>query len=276
MLAGPALTGPQLLPTAFTSLTDPCLPSFWNTGYPAMAGLIAMTAVFFVVSIEMTFSTMNGGSMGGCHGGPGAGYQVLVPPASPPSPPSPRSFDRRHHHRQSQQQQRPQRRGSSASTASLARPLHRTRRSGSIGRQLSHIELGVGGVPHAEAVSSDDSDGGDSVDSDVTEGGATELRSLNASSRKRSGSDSSARGPRCPPVAGGVRLTEEQQQKKNLLQVLLLEAGILFHSVFIGGFPPSDLCSVVYASNRPTRRHGLVGCNGLQLYRPADRHRIPP
>lgn len=30
------------------------------------------------------------------------------------------------------------------------------------------------------------------------------------------------------------RLTDAQQQQKNLLQVMLLEAGILFHSVFIG------------------------------------------
>ncbi|KAA8905472.1 Zinc/iron permease [Sphaerosporella brunnea] len=44
----------HLLPTAFTSLTDPCLPSFWNQGYPAMAGLIAMVSVFVVVSIEIT------------------------------------------------------------------------------------------------------------------------------------------------------------------------------------------------------------------------------
>jgi len=29
-------------------------------------------------------------------------------------------------------------------------------------------------------------------------------------------------------------LTEAQQQQKNLLQVMLLEAGILFHSIFIG------------------------------------------
>ncbi|KAI4272499.1 MAG: hypothetical protein L6R35_006480 [Caloplaca aegaea] len=27
----------HLLPTAFVSLTDPCLPAFWNEGYPAMA-----------------------------------------------------------------------------------------------------------------------------------------------------------------------------------------------------------------------------------------------
>ena len=58
----------QLLPTAFVSLTDPCLPPFWNHGYPAMAGLISMCAVFLVVTIEMTFSSINGEALGGCHG----------------------------------------------------------------------------------------------------------------------------------------------------------------------------------------------------------------
>ena len=33
-----------------------------------MAGLISMCAVFLVVTIEMTFSSINGESLGGCHG----------------------------------------------------------------------------------------------------------------------------------------------------------------------------------------------------------------
>ncbi|CUS08916.1 unnamed protein product [Tuber aestivum] len=46
----------HLLPTAFISLTDPCLPGFWNDKYPAMAGAIAMMAVFFVTIVEMVFT----------------------------------------------------------------------------------------------------------------------------------------------------------------------------------------------------------------------------
>lgn len=46
----------HLLPTAFVSLTDPCLPPFWNEKYPAMAGAIALAAVFLIAVIEMTFS----------------------------------------------------------------------------------------------------------------------------------------------------------------------------------------------------------------------------
>src|SRR5690606_39057603 len=46
----------HLLPTAFISLLDPCLPAFWTEKYPAMPGAIAMAAVFFVTTIEMVFT----------------------------------------------------------------------------------------------------------------------------------------------------------------------------------------------------------------------------
>lgn len=45
----------HLLPTAFVSLGDPCLGSFWVTDYPAMPGAIALAAVFLVTVIEMVF-----------------------------------------------------------------------------------------------------------------------------------------------------------------------------------------------------------------------------
>ena len=46
----------HLFPTAFISLTDSCLGSFWNNDYPALAGVIALAAVFAVATIEMVFS----------------------------------------------------------------------------------------------------------------------------------------------------------------------------------------------------------------------------
>lgn len=46
----------HLLPTAFVSLTDPCLPPFFNESYPAFAGAIALASVFVITSIEMLFS----------------------------------------------------------------------------------------------------------------------------------------------------------------------------------------------------------------------------
>ena len=46
----------HLLPTAFVSLVDPCLPPFFNDDYPALAGAIALTAVFMITIAEMIFS----------------------------------------------------------------------------------------------------------------------------------------------------------------------------------------------------------------------------
>ncbi|KAL8973192.1 MAG: hypothetical protein Q9197_002455 [Variospora fuerteventurae] len=46
----------HLFPTAFVSLTDRCLPSFWTEDYPAMTGAIALAAVFAITIIEMLFS----------------------------------------------------------------------------------------------------------------------------------------------------------------------------------------------------------------------------
>jgi len=50
----------HLLPTAFISLTDPCLGSIWNA-YKPMAGVIAMVSVLIVVAIEMFLRTRGAG-----------------------------------------------------------------------------------------------------------------------------------------------------------------------------------------------------------------------
>ena len=189
-----------------------------------MAGLIAMISVFLVMVVEMSFSIMNGGSMGGCHGG--HGYESLENAASP-------SLGR-------------QRASSSTSETGLAdftsrggisRPIHQ--RSGSIGRQLQQIELSAN-QEGAIGVSSDSLHGSGvyprNDDSDSEEDSATELRTLNPPPKRSTRSPRSSR----EGVTGGNGsiLTEEQQQKKNMLQLLLLEAGILFHSVFIGRRSP--------------------------------------
>ncbi|KAI7285234.1 hypothetical protein KC345_g1836 [Hortaea werneckii] len=46
----------HLFPTAFQSLNDPCLSSFWTVDYPAMPGAIALAAIFLVTLAEMIFS----------------------------------------------------------------------------------------------------------------------------------------------------------------------------------------------------------------------------
>jgi hypothetical protein len=47
----------HLLPTAFTSLTDPCLPHFFSKGYKPLAGLVAMVSALVVVALESYLTT---------------------------------------------------------------------------------------------------------------------------------------------------------------------------------------------------------------------------
>lgn len=47
----------HLLPTAFTSLTDPCLPHAFSKGYRPLAGLIAMVSALVVVALESYLTT---------------------------------------------------------------------------------------------------------------------------------------------------------------------------------------------------------------------------
>ncbi|RKF79044.1 Zinc-regulated transporter 2 [Golovinomyces cichoracearum] len=49
----------HLLPTAFISLTHPCLTLFFSRNYTPLAGLIAMTSTLFVVGLEM-YLTLRG------------------------------------------------------------------------------------------------------------------------------------------------------------------------------------------------------------------------
>ncbi|QSZ29382.1 hypothetical protein DSL72_003896 [Monilinia vaccinii-corymbosi] len=58
----------HLLPTAFMSLTDPCLPDFFSHRYHPLTGLIAMFSALLVVGLEM-FLTTRGARHSHSHGG---------------------------------------------------------------------------------------------------------------------------------------------------------------------------------------------------------------
>ncbi|KAI3322665.1 Zinc/iron permease [Xylariaceae sp. AK1471] len=51
----------HLLPTAFVSLTDPCLPDFFTTRYQPTAGLVAMISALTVVTLESYLTTRGAG-----------------------------------------------------------------------------------------------------------------------------------------------------------------------------------------------------------------------
>lgn len=51
----------HLLPTAFASLNDPCLPELFTDKYPAMPGVIMMGALFILFVVEMWLNAKTGG-----------------------------------------------------------------------------------------------------------------------------------------------------------------------------------------------------------------------
>ncbi|CAN8101643.1 unnamed protein product [Discula destructiva] len=223
----------HLLPTAFISLNDPCLPWFFNEGYQPFPGLIAMAAVLLVVAIESYLTTR------------GAGHSHS-------------------HHavwddEDAREQAEPSLRG--GGDRSLA--ARRGPRPGDIA--LGRLEAGEATglmdaispapqrtpVPQTDGNAAGDGDGkfehrppvreyspndnnitGDGEDEDEDD---LELRIDDLSDRlTRAGTHNRANPSPATShtVPGGSSSTEDQ--KRLMLQCLLLEAGILFHSVFIG------------------------------------------
>ncbi|KAI4225965.1 MAG: hypothetical protein L6R36_003537 [Xanthoria steineri] len=208
----------HLLPTAFVSLTDPCLPDFWNKGYPAMAGVIAMTSVLVVVAIEMFFATR------------GAGHSHSSEYGAVPSAEHRYKHTSNGHIRpvpQRSQSMRPFRQADIGMVQHDSIPLTTTRPSSERlvkGRppsliletnpqqptRTSHQFYHDNDTPDPEA--NNDSD----LDLDELDPHTSSIHPNNISS---------ALPPPTPTSANPQKL---------LLQCLLLEAGILFHSIFIG------------------------------------------
>ncbi|KAH8701195.1 Zinc/iron permease [Phaeosphaeriaceae sp. PMI808] len=69
----------HLLPTAFASLNDPCLPELFTDKYPAMPGVIMMAALFLLFVVEMWLNAKTGGHTHGS--ATGAEFAGGPPPA---------------------------------------------------------------------------------------------------------------------------------------------------------------------------------------------------
>lgn len=191
----------HLLPTAFVSLTDPCLPSFWNHGYPAMAGLIAMTSVLVVVGIEMFFATRGAGHMHASE------YDTL-----------PEEEDHDAHKHLGNAHMR-----SSRPRSDSVRRF----RPADIGRHLNGIPLG--------AIDSSSTENLVSAYSPTTEPYSPHIPKPQDDFDTESAPLSPTSHAIITTTSPNTSPTETlQTQQKLLLQCLLLEAGILFHSIFIG------------------------------------------
>ncbi|KAJ5180387.1 hypothetical protein N7492_003597 [Penicillium capsulatum] len=195
----------HLLPTAFVSLTDPCLPRFWSHSYRAMAGFVAMISVFAVVTVEMFFA------MKGARHVHGNDYDSLMGDLV----------------RESLSEFRDDPADHGEIEASAAPGPIRIERD--LRLQKRHLGLHTNmNAPSGAALPLDKEDD-DDIDLDelgdyadeTPINGATHLRPPDSRSHHRRVLSASSEAPL-------------QNPQRQLLQCLLLEAGILFHSIFIG------------------------------------------
>ena len=205
----------HLLPTAFVSLTDPCLPYFFSAGYHPLAGLIAMSSALVVVGLEMYLTTRGAG-----HSHSHSGPWDSVPQGDE---------DHTHH---------------TNGVAEASRKLSNGR-LGKLGLNnrpkdivLEDMEAteglvaGISPLPVATPNGNDQGPGNKYHDENDDNDSDLDLDELDPTAESFSPLSRTNSAP--PPPQPKPGLSPEEQQKRQILQCLLLEAGILFHSIFIG------------------------------------------
>ncbi|KAJ6442822.1 maintenance of telomere capping protein 1 [Purpureocillium lavendulum] len=211
----------HLLPTAFESLTDPCLPHFFSKGYKPLPGLVAMVSAIIVVGVESYLTARGAGhSHSHAHG--------LFDESDEAS-----SSDGHFHDVDLNDD--------NAGSQSVARARGHPPADISLDdmEATQGLVAGVSPLPESTPVATprirkstdrefDDGDSDLELDMDELDPApANDARNGPYASLKPNGLTRRDTDSGLPPQ------TPEEQQRQ-LLQCLLLEAGILFHSVFIG------------------------------------------
>lgn len=174
----------HLLPTAFTSLGNPCLGDFWTKDYPAMPGAIALAAVFLVTVIEMVFHPSR-----------------HVPPAS--------IVSNRGVGCMSNMAMELTSTGKDCCPSGISHPV---RDMGPLAGRASSMAQGLSDLDRSSSAARDA-----------------------IAEQARTGQPAKEEFGVSTDSESDVQvLTSEQQLRKDRLQCILLEMGILFHSVFIG------------------------------------------
>ncbi|KPI44466.1 Zinc-regulated transporter 2 [Cyphellophora attinorum] len=238
----------HLLPTAFTNLTDPCLGGFWTEDYPAMAGAIALLAVFGISIIEMVFS-------------PGRSCCTVTAQEASPVSMDEMRFEDKQPGPNPPDVESPE----DSSLASGVGPLYgRTKlgRRNSTGQQLARMTSGsaspslrghnVSGSGRSDSggqhlarmtcksvpeLTGEDEDNITATDDFPAHDDSSAVEHVASPSPSVSSNLKSPELTRLADLEAGVKdlkPTADQKRQKLLLQCLLLELGILFHSVFIG------------------------------------------
>lgn len=203
----------HLLPTAFESLTDPCLPDFFSKGYTPLPGLIAMVSAIIVVGVE-SYLTARGAGHSHSHA-----HGVWEDSDG----------DAEHSHEMNGLAER---RNGGHRPADITVEDADAEATEGLVAGVSPLPGSTPTVAETRKRSTDAAfhDGDSDLELDLDEldpepqgsqGQISQYASLTKPGHRRTESE------------GVVPQTPEQQHRQ-LLQCLLLEAGILFHSVFIG------------------------------------------
>ena len=205
----------HLLPTAFVSLTDPCLPRFWSQTYRAMPGFVAMISVFAVVIVEMFFA------MKGAKHVHGSEYDNLIGEVRRGSIRDRETSDIDYSGLEARQV------SDNLNLDSMGHnsKLRTTRASGS-SHESDRLHL-ADSSPDKE----DDEDDLDGLDDYMDDDGLISGQAHSAQSQPVHRHRSRVSESHHQQTDTDVPIQNPQRQ---LLQCLLLEAGILFHSIFIG------------------------------------------
>ncbi|CAK4033638.1 Zinc-regulated transporter 2 [Lecanosticta acicola] len=220
----------HLFPTAYTNLLDPCLPRFWTDVYPAMPGFIAMISVMVTVGIEMFFATKGAGhshhvDFTQLRGDGEAGESSR--PAAPRRSESFNSFRQVPVQTEDEgdvaigNQKSPYQDSPASPSSSLNKPLPPEPDGDDSDLELDELDPAADDTqPLTRYTPSHDEDEEEEADGQLN--GHTRLAKH---TRKVSWADQGQETDQTHSAAMEQRL---------ILQCLMLEAGILFHSVFIG------------------------------------------
>ncbi|KAG6041656.1 hypothetical protein E4U41_003094 [Claviceps citrina] len=213
----------HLLPMAFETLTDPCLPYFFSKGYLPLPGFVAMVSAIVVVGVESYLTARGAGHshshshdfFGGDGGSDGDGEFQTVALHERPGVDGRRNKGRRPGNLSLDDAEASQGLVAGVSPLPESTPTTATQKR----RSTEH------GYSDGE-----DSDLDLDLDLDVEE-----LDPAPASD-SRNGVYASLTKPdaRADTSAATMPPPSPEDSRRQLLQCLLLEAGILFHSVFIG------------------------------------------
>jgi len=194
----------HLLPTAFLSLSNPCLSPFWTDGYQAMPGAIMLASIFFVTIIEMVFSP----ARHVCGGNDG------IDAVSRPTKP---------------QEQVPEKEVAQPVPETASASVRRTYSEGSMQvREIGSLRGRNNSMGRTLTRYREETERLGAIDSAGSETSETpEVDPKHNHSESAIADD--VESNQHPYI-----LSPEQVHKKAVMQCFLLEMGILFHSIFIG------------------------------------------